>query len=77
MCTVRHDGFEIHLNMIGITLKRTIHLCATCAEQVCYKGYCALPFNYIKNITVNDVVESLCAVFCACVEHVHNRATPP
>ncbi len=36
------------------------------------KGY----INYNKNITVNDV-ESLCAVFCACVERVHNGATPP
>ncbi len=32
--------------------------------------------NDNKNITVNDVVESLCAVFCACVERVHNVATP-
>ncbi len=53
--------------MIGITLKRTIHLCASCAQQVCHN----------KHITVNDVVESLCAVFCACVECVHNGATPP
>ncbi len=25
----------------------------------------------------NDVVQSLCAVFCACVESIHNGATPP
>ncbi len=33
--------------------------------------------NDNKNITVNYVVESLCAVFCVCVEHVHKGATPP
>ncbi len=33
--------------------------------------------NYNKNITVNDFVKSLCTVFCACIERVHNGATPP
>ncbi len=38
---------------------------------------CRASQNYYKNITVNDVVESLCAVFCACVERIHNGATSP
>ncbi len=29
------------------------------------------------NITVNYVVESLCTVFCACIKHVLNGASPP
>ncbi len=49
----------------------------TYVEHVQSKSVIKATENYNKNITVNDIVEYLCAVFCACVERIHNRATPP
>ncbi len=73
MCAVRHDGFEI----LEIWLESLWKGQYTYVQHVQSKSVIKATYNYNKTITVNDVVESLCAVFCACVERIHNGATPP
>ncbi len=73
MCAVHYDGFE----MLEIWLESLWKGQYTYVQHVQSKSVIKATYNYNKNITVNDVVESLCAVDCACVECVHNGATSP
>ncbi len=73
MCSVCHDGFE----MLDIWLESLWKGQYTYVQHVQSKSVIKATYNYSKNITVNDVVESLCAVFCASVECIHNGATSP
>ncbi len=73
MCAVRHDGFE----MLEIWLESLWKGQYTYVQHVQSKSVIKATYNYNKNISVNYVVESLCTVFCACVERIHNGATPP
>ncbi len=69
MCTVRHNGFEI----LEIWLESLWKGQYTYVQHVQSKSVIKATYNYNKNITVNDVVEPLFAVFCACVEHIHHH----
>ncbi len=66
MCAVRQDGFE----MLEIWLESLWKRQYTYVQHVQSKSIIKATLNYNKDITVNDVVQSLCAVFCACVERV-------
>ncbi len=56
MCTVCHDGFE----MLEIWLESLLKGQNTYVQHVQSKSVIKATSNYNKNITVNDVVESLC-----------------
>ncbi len=73
MYAVCHDGFE----MLEIWLESLWKGQYTYVQHVQSKSVIKATYNYSKNITVNDIVESLFAVFCACIERIHNGATPP
>ncbi len=69
MCAVCHAGFE----MLEIWLESLWKGQYTYMRHVQSKSVIKATWNYNMNITVNDVVESLWAVICACVERRGGR----